>query len=251
MLLPPCVAEGELDAGIHAGVAVSKGCAGDVDSVSAEVDGAAGAEEVVNTDAALRGEVPDAGVSVGTVVLFIVGRPAECRIFVVCPEKTTGGLTPERKPLSSDHVPAKDDGGNGYSGKSSAYGVERRAYGGSSGRVRAEGPLKLWRVGLPEGERFDGVLEVAAKGAVTYVASEDLAGVNTGHEEFEVIAVFGDAETTLYEGADLERLMASGVMKRRGVVADGGLSGGIAGKRQQEGKGADGGCSDTSRTFGH
>jgi hypothetical protein len=251
MLLPPCVAKGKLDAGIDAGVAVSKGCAGDMDCVSAEVDGAAGTEEVVDANAALRGEVPDAGISVGAVVLFIVGGAAECRVFVVCPEKTAGGLPPEGEPLGADHVPAKDDRGDGYSRKSSAYRVEGCAYGGSAGRVRAEGPLKLWRVGLPEWKGFDGVLEVAAEGAVTYVASEDLAGVDTGHEKFEVVTVFGDTEATLNEDSDLEWLMASGVVKRRSVVADCGLSGGIAGKRQQENESTDGGCSDTSHTFGH
>ncbi len=40
-----------------------------MDAVGAEVDGAAGAEEVVEADAALGGEVEDAGVGVFAVVL--------------------------------------------------------------------------------------------------------------------------------------------------------------------------------------
>ena len=53
VLFPPGVAEGELHAGVDAGVAVSEGGAGDVDAVGAEVDGAARADEVVDADAAL------------------------------------------------------------------------------------------------------------------------------------------------------------------------------------------------------
>ncbi len=52
-------------AGVDAGVAVSEGGAGDVNSVGAEVDGAARVDEVVDADAALGGEVPDTGVGVG------------------------------------------------------------------------------------------------------------------------------------------------------------------------------------------
>ena len=39
-----------------------------MDSVCAQVDGAAGVDEVVEADATLGGKVPDAGVGVGAVV---------------------------------------------------------------------------------------------------------------------------------------------------------------------------------------
>ncbi len=58
-----------MNAGVDARVSVSEGGAGDVDAVGAEVDGATGTEEVMDSDAALRGEIPDAGVGVGAVVL--------------------------------------------------------------------------------------------------------------------------------------------------------------------------------------
>ncbi len=73
-----------------------------MDGVGAEVDGAAGAEEVVDTDAALRGEVPDAGVGVGAVVLHVVGWATEGRVFVVRPEHAAGGLAPEGESLGAD-----------------------------------------------------------------------------------------------------------------------------------------------------
>jgi len=206
MLLPPGVAEGELNAGVDAGVAVSEGCARDVDGVSTEVDGAAGADEVVSAYATLWGEVPDAGVSVGAVVLFVVGWSAKRWVFVVCPEKAPGGLAPEGKPLGADHVPTKDDRRDGYSGKSSAYGVERCAYRGSADWVCAERPLEFWSVGLPEWEELDCVLEVAAERASAVVARQNFAGVNARQEEFEVVTVFGDAEATLNESAYFEVL---------------------------------------------
>ena len=58
-----------MHAGVDAGVAISEGCAGDVDAVGAEVDGAARTDEVVDADSALWSEVEDAGVGVGAVVL--------------------------------------------------------------------------------------------------------------------------------------------------------------------------------------
>ena len=114
-LFPPGVAEGELQAGIDAGVAVSEGGAGDVNAVGAEVDGAAGVDEVVDADAALRGEVEDAGVGVGAVVLRVVGRATEGGVLVVGPDETAGGLSPEGEVTRADEVPAKDGGGDGGS----------------------------------------------------------------------------------------------------------------------------------------
>ena len=78
-----------------------------MDGVGAEVDGAAGTEEVVDAYAALRGEVPDAGVGVGAVVLFVVGWASEGGVFVVGPEETACALSPEGEAAGAGDVPAK------------------------------------------------------------------------------------------------------------------------------------------------
>ena len=85
-----------------------------------------------------------------------------------------------------------------------------------AGRVGADGALELRRVGLPEGEDFDGVLEVAAQRAGADVGGEDLAGVDACHEELEAVAVFGDADAALDEGAEFEGLVAGEVVDGRG-----------------------------------
>jgi hypothetical protein len=250
-LLPPGVAEGELNAGVDAGVAVSEGGAGDVDAVGAEVDGAVGAKEVVDADSALRGEVPDAGVGVLAVVLGVVGWSAEGWVLVVCPKDAACSLSPEGKLLCAKDVPAEDDRGDGGSGVGAAYGVEGRALGRGSRRIGAEGTLELWRVGLPEGEGLDGVLEVAAQRAVTHVASEDFASVDARHEELEVVAVFGEPEAALYDGSDLEGLMAFGVEKGIVLVADDCLARGGSGNCEQEGEDPEGGRSKACELLDH
>ena len=123
---------------------------------------------------------------------------------------------------------------------------------GSSGRVGAEGALKFRRVGLPEGEDFDCVLEVAAEGAGAHVGSEDLAGVNTSHKEFEVVAIFGDSEATLHDGSDLEGLVAFGDRKK-GLfpLLTGGLSGRGPGNDEQEEDCPEGGCSKAYELLDH
>jgi len=83
------------------------------------------------------------------------------------------------------------------------------------------------------------------------VVGEYFAGVDSGQEELEVVAIFGDAEATLDEGTYLERLMAGGVAEGRGVGSGSGLSGGVAGNGQQDDEGPDGGCSDTRHGFRH
>jgi hypothetical protein len=73
-----------------------------VDGVGADVDGAAGGEEVVGADAELGGEVPDAGVVVGAVVAVgggadaaaVDGQAAEGGVLVVGPEEAAGALDP-------------------------------------------------------------------------------------------------------------------------------------------------------------
>src|SRR6266481_294255 len=125
ILFPPGVSEGELHAGVDAGVAVSERGAGDMDAVGAEVDGASGTNEVVDANAALWSEVEDAGVGVGAVVLRVVGRAAEGWILVIGPDETAGGLAPEGEAACADEVPAEDEGGDGGSVEGAAYGVER------------------------------------------------------------------------------------------------------------------------------
>jgi len=98
-----------LHAGIDAGVAVSEGGAGDVDAVGAEVDGAAGMDEVVDSNAALRGEVEDAGVGVGAVVLRVVREATVGGVLVIGPDETAGGLAPsERNDLYWEKLQTRD-----------------------------------------------------------------------------------------------------------------------------------------------
>ena len=192
-----------------------------MDAVGAEVDGTARTNEVVDADSALRGEVEDAGICIRTVVLLVVGRSSEGRIFVVSPEEAAGRLAPEGEVLCPDDVPAKDDGSNGNSGKGAADGIEGGALWRSTGRVDAEGALELWRVGLPEGEDLDRILEVAAQKTVAEVWSQDLAGVDSSHEELEPIPVLRKAVAALDDRSDLEVLKAGEVLLERiGVVLD-------------------------------
>ncbi len=204
MLLPPGVAEGELNAGIDAGVTVSERCAGDVDGVGTEVDGATGADEVVSADAELGSEVPNACVSVGAVILLVVGWSAECWVFVVGPEKTASGLRPEGKALRANYVPAKNDRGDGYTSKRAAHSIKGCAHGWSTGFIDTKGALELGRVGLPEWENLNRVLKVAAERPPAVVASENFAGVHAREEKLKVVAVFSDAEATLNERAYFE-----------------------------------------------
>ncbi len=160
---------------------------------------------------------------------------------MVGPEEAAGCLAPEGEFFGADDVPAKDDWGDGDSGECAAYGVEGCALLGSAGRVGAERALEFWRVGLPEGEDLDGVLEVAAEGTVAHVAGEDLAGVDACHEELEVVAVFRDAEAALDDGSDLEGLVALGIEERIVLVGNDCLAGGGASSGEQEGECPEGG----------
>jgi hypothetical protein len=223
-----------------------------VHAVRAEVDGAVRAQEVMDADAALRGEVPDAGIGVGAVVLFVVRRPTEGRVLVIGPEHTAGGLSPEGEALGADDVPAEDDGGDGRAGVGAADGVEPGALLGSANRVGAEGTLEFGRVGLPEGEDLDGILEVAAEGTAAECGGEDLAGVNASHDELEAVAILGEAGAALDDCAELEVVKAGEVVVERvGVVADYGLGGGDAGGGEQESDRTDGGRSDAGHALGH
>ncbi len=183
-----------------------------MDGVGAEVDGVPGTDEVVNADTALRGEVPDAGVGVGAVVGEGEVAGTVGGVLVVGPEEAAGGLSPRGEFVGAGEVPAQDDGGGGDAGEGAAHGkggaaevVAAEDLRGA-GLVREEAVIFLepGRVGLPEGEELDGVLEVAAEGTGEVVAGEDLAGVNASHDEFEVVTHVCDAFAALDDGADLK-----------------------------------------------
>ena len=207
-----------MDAGVDTRVAVTERGTRDVHAVGAEVDGATRVDEVVDPDAALRSKVPNAGVCVGAVVLFVIGWAAEGWVFVIGPEETSGSLPPERKMLCPGEVPAKDDGCDGHPGIGAAYGVEGSADRRGAGRVSAEGALELGGVGLPERKGLACQLEVAAEGAVAVAGGDDFANVHTCHEELEAVAVLGEAVTALNENADLEGEMIGVDMEGCGVV---------------------------------
>ena len=220
-----------------------------MDALGAEVDGAARVDEVVDANASLRGEVPDAGVGVGAVVLRVVGRPAEGWVLVVGPQDATGCLAPEGEVPSASQVHAKDDGSDGHSAEGAAYGVEGGTDGRRAGRIRAEGALEFGSVGLPEGEELATKFEVAAEGAVAVGGSDDFTDLYAGHEEFEVVAVFSEAGTPLDDGAYLEGVVVV-LMEGGDVVVDDGLRGDESGGGEQEGEGADCGRSDALRAGG-
>jgi hypothetical protein len=235
-----------LYAGVDARVAVSERGAGDVNGVGAEVDGTARVNEVVDADAALGSEVPDAGVGVGTVVLLVVWRAAEGRVFVVRPEKAASGLAPVREVLCAGKIPAKDSRGNGHSGEGTADGIRRRADRWCAWGVGAEFALEFGRVRLPEGEGFDGKLEVAAERAVAVTGEDNFSNVNSCHEEFEAVAVFSEAVAALDEDANFKRQVIGVDMKRGDVTISNSLAGGKSG-RQQECEEPDGRYSNASR----
>jgi hypothetical protein len=224
-----------LEAGVDSGVLVPERCAGDVNGVETKVHGPAGTDEIVCSDACLRGEVPDAGVGVGTIVNLVEGRPAKGRILVIGPDDAAAALDPGRDAVRAGEVPAKDDRGDRGSREGSANGVGGRADIGSG----THGALELWRVGLPERKDLDGVLEVAVQGAWTEVWGEDLAGVDACHEELEAAAV-GEAKATLGEDADLPGEVGGVRLKGR----ERGDS--RSGLRHDEGRGQDEGQSPDS-----
>jgi hypothetical protein len=94
-----------------------------MDAVGAQVDGVAGVDEVVEADAALGGEVPDAGIGVGTVVRDVVRWATEGRVFVIGPEHASGGLGPRYPFVTMGEIPPEDDWREGDAGEGSAYGV--------------------------------------------------------------------------------------------------------------------------------
>jgi hypothetical protein len=203
----------------------------------------------VEADSSLRGEVEYAGVGVGAVVLLVVGRAAEGWVFVIGPEETAGSLSPEGDAASTRKVPAEDDRGDRGSCEGAADGVESGALLWRADRISAERALELWRVGLPEGEGFDGVFEVAAESAVADGAGEDLAGVDSSQEELEAAAVVGDAVAALDEDAEVEGLVAGGVVEGRRVVGDGGLGGGWKSGEETESQECE--CADALQISDH
>ena len=176
-----------------------------MDGVGAEVDGTARAEKVVQADTSLGGKVPHAGIGVEAIVGDGIGTPAKGWIFMIRPYNAARSLHPGGDAMRADEVPAQDDGRDGGSGEGSADRV-RGATGDTSrvGRRDAHFALEAGRVGLPEGEDFDGVLEVAVERAGKEVPGKDFAGVDACHDELEGVAIFREAGASLRENADLE-----------------------------------------------
>lgn len=190
-----------------------------MDGVGAEVDGALWGDEVVKADTALRGEVPDAGVGVGSVVGEGKVGVSKGGVLVVGPKQAAGGLGPRGKATGSGEVPAEDDGGDGNAGEGAADGIVRAAEaafaggdlaGAGVGCGEAAGLLGFGGEGLPKGKKLGGVLEVAAEEAGAVVAGEDLAGVDTGHKELEIVAILRQADTALDEGSEFQRKSGGG-----------------------------------------
>lgn len=170
-----------------------------MDGAGSKIERAAWLKEVVDSHTELRGEVPDAGVSVGAVVEDVVGRSPEGGVLVVGPDDTATALHPgdDLAAAGASEVPLEQDRRDRDSGEGSADGVGRGADSGGG----AEAALELRRVGLPEGEELHTVFEVAAKDSGTDVRGEDLTGASSEHKELVVGAVIGDTETALREDA--------------------------------------------------
>ena len=216
-----------------------------MDGVRAEIDGAVGMDEVMGANAELWGKVPDAGVGVGAVVLHVVRRTTEGRIFMVGPEDTASTLGPEGESPRAGQVPAQDDGGDGGSREGATNGIRGGALLRSTDWVGAEGALEFGCVRLPEGEGLYGVLEAAAEYARADGAGEDFAGVDASHDELEAIAVVSDSVASLDENTELEGQVTSGLVKGSDIVGDDGLRGSDAGG-QQEGDDPDCGRADVA-----
>ncbi len=166
----------------------------------------------MGADAALGGEIPDAGVRVGAGLGGVVGvQIADCRVLVVGPYDTSRSLDPGHKPFAMSEIPAHLDGGNAGTGERSPdcegrrAGVDRGAGRADRGGSRHEGAieaLKFWGVGLPERKHLDGVLKVSAEKSLSELWSQYFTEVAADHEEAVVGALF-EADSSLQEGSQL------------------------------------------------
>lgn len=188
--------------------------------VCAEVDGARWAEEVVQTDACLRCEVPDASIGIWTVVAKVQDGRSEGGKLMVRPKDAAGGLGPRRDTSRTSEVPPEDDGRDGDAREGAPNCVKGRA-GDEPGRGgwEAFSTLKFGGVCPPEGEEFDGVLEVATQGAGAMIAGEHLARVNSCHKKSEVITVVRDTLASLEDGPHFEREGCGGGLGGRGDLS--------------------------------
>lgn len=180
-----------------------------MDGVCSEVDGTVRPEEVVQARSKLWGKVPDTSVGCGAVGELIVNRPsADGRIFVIRPDKAAPSLNPGNNlsVAGAGEVPAQENRSDGSAsvGSSDLIGIGADTWGGTCAA------LELWAVGLPEGKDLDGVFEVAVQNAGADVGGENLASVAAEHEELEVVSVFGDAEASLGEDAQLKGAVRGG-----------------------------------------
>jgi len=185
-----------------------------VDCVGSNVERTVGFEEVVQAHAELRCEVPDASVGGWAIIVDVVWLPAEGWVLVIGPDDTTAALRPghDLAVAGAGKVPFEQDRRDGDSSKGSAHCVWSRADSGCG----AQHALKFWRVGLPEREDFDAVLEVAMQKTGAEVRSENFAGAAAEHQELVAASVFSDSEAALREYADCERVTRRVEGRRRG-----------------------------------
>ena len=161
-----------------------------MDSIGAEVHRSAWFQEIVRANAALRGEVPDAGICVRARLGWVEGVEIAYRwIFVVGPHHAACCLYPGHKPFAMCEIPSHLYGCDADSGESAADGVGPDA-GGIGGCSSATQSLELRRIGLPEREYLDRILKIAAEKTSPELWSEDFTQVTPDHEEAEVRAVF-------------------------------------------------------------
>ncbi len=168
----------------------------------------------MGADAALRGEIPDAGVRVGAGLGGIVGvQIADCRVLMVGPYNTARSLYPGHKPFAMSEIPPHLDGGNAGTGEGSpdregrSAGVYRGTGRATRGRGRHEDAieaLEFWGVGLPERKYFDGVLKISAEKSISELWSQYFTEVTSDQQEAIVGAVF-ESDSPLQEGSHLPR----------------------------------------------
>ena len=159
----------------------------------------------MRADAALRREVPHAGVS-GRASLGRVGRIeiAYCGILVVSPHYAASSLYPGHKLSTVREIPAHLDGRDADAGEGPADGIGRAALFQGKDRTdrSAADPLELRRVGLPQRKDLDRILEVATEMPCPELRCEHLAKVTADQEEAEVGSLL-QADSALYKRAVL------------------------------------------------
>jgi len=134
----------------------------------------------MRADAALRGEVPDAGVGVGPSLGWVIGIEISYGgVFVIGPQDTAGCLNPRAKAFAMSEIPAHLDRRDAGSGERATYGIGRCADRTSGtfhrGSVDAVDALELRCVGLPEREDFYRIFKISSQEAGSELRRKDLS----------------------------------------------------------------------------